>query len=70
MADSDKPIEEDLRYDDEEYNPAVEPKSAKAWLNLITEAEDAFEEWNSRCDNIDKQYASLGRLASMHAAQS
>ena len=65
MADSDKPIEEDLRFDDEEYNPAVKPKSARAWLNLLTESEDAFEDWNSRCDNIDQQYASLSRLSNM-----
>ena len=29
------PIEEDVRHDDLEYNPALEPKKAKAWLNLI-----------------------------------
>ncbi len=65
MADSDKPHEDDLRYDDEEYNPAVEPNKAKAWINLITEAEDAFEDWNNHCDKIDKQYASLSRLSDM-----
>src|SRR6187397_315845 len=65
MAEDTKPHEDDLRYDDEEYNPAVEPNSAKAWLNLLTESEDAFEDWNSRCDNIDKQYASLSRLSGM-----
>ena len=65
MTDSDKPVEEDLRYDDEEYNPAVEPKKAKAWLNLLEESEDAFESWNTHCDNIDKQYASLERLSRM-----
>ncbi len=26
MAESDKPVEEDIRHDDQEYNPAVEPK--------------------------------------------
>ena len=25
-----KPVEDDLRFDDEEFNPAVEPKKAKA----------------------------------------
>jgi hypothetical protein len=57
-----KPHDDDLRNDDQEYNPAVEPKSAKAWLNLLQESEDAFESWNAHCDNIDKLYASLERL--------
>src|SRR5215510_12346941 len=60
-----KPVEDDLRHDDEEYNPAVEPKSAKAWLNLLEESEKAFEPWNAHCDKIDKQYADLARLANM-----
>jgi hypothetical protein len=60
------PIEEDLRHDDLEFDPSIEPKSAKAWLNLLQESEDAFEDWNTRCDNIDKQYANLMRLADMH----
>src|SRR6478609_8328513 len=59
-----KPHDEDLRNDDQEYNPAVEPKSAKAWLNLLQESEDAFESWNAHCDNIDRLYASLERLGS------
>ena len=60
------PVEDDLRHDDEDYDPQVEPKSAKAWLNLLTESEEAFREYNDRCDNIDKQYANLSRLADMH----
>ena len=67
MADDLKPpIEEDIRFDDEEFNPALEPNSAKAWLNLLRESEDAFEDWNDHCDNIDRQYASLGFLAQMN----
>src|SRR6188768_2213771 len=58
-----KPTEEDTRHDDLEFNPALEPHSAKAWLNLLLESEDAFEGWNNHCDKIDKQYASLERLA-------
>ena len=53
MADydtADRPAEDDLRMDDEDYNPQVEPKSAKAWLNLLQESEDAFEHWNDHCD--------------------
>jgi hypothetical protein len=60
------PVEEDLRHDDIEFDPSVEPKSCRAWLNLLQESEDAFEDWNTRCDNIDKQYANLMRLADMH----
>jgi hypothetical protein len=58
-------VEDDIRYDDEEYNPSIEPKKAKAWLNLLEESEDAFEKWNDHCDKIDKLYASLDRLSHM-----
>jgi hypothetical protein len=65
-----KVVEDDIRHDDLEYNPAaveaIEPKSSKAWLNLLQESEDAFADWHARCDNIDKQYASLMRLADMN----
>ena len=57
------PVEEDIRSEDHEFNPTLEPKSAKAWLNLLQESEDAFEDWNNHCDNIDRQFASLMRLA-------
>jgi hypothetical protein len=57
------PEAEDVRHDDLEFNPALEPESAKAWLNLLIESEDAFEPWNKHCDNIDKQFASLERLS-------
>jgi len=60
---SDKPVDDDVRHDDLEFNPSLEPKSAKAWLNLLEESEDAFEDWNDHCDNIDKQFASLERLS-------
>jgi hypothetical protein len=63
MADDSAPIEDDIRHDDLEYNPAVEPRKSKAWLNLLEESEDAFEKWNGHCDNIDKMFASLERLA-------
>ena len=60
-----KPVEDDLRHDDEEFNPAVEPKSAKAWLNLLEESETAFKDWNDHCDKIDKLFADLARLSNM-----
>jgi len=60
-----KPVEADVRFEDQDYNPAMEPKKAKAWLNLLLESEDAFEDWNNHCDKIDRQYASLQRLSNM-----
>jgi len=57
------PTQEDERHDDHEYNPAIEPGSAKAWLNLLRESEKAFERWNDHCDAIDKRYANLERLS-------
>lgn len=65
-----KSVELDLREDDLEYDPAaveaIEPKSSKAWLNLLQESEDALDDYNKRCDNIDRQYANLARLADMN----
>jgi hypothetical protein len=59
------PIEEDLRHDDLEYNPALEPRKSKAWINMLEESEKVFERWNDHCDKIDKQYANLERLSGM-----
>src|SRR5262245_18564122 len=58
-----KPVGDDLRHDDLEYNPALEPSKSKTWLNLLEESETAFEPWNMHCDRIEKQYASRERLA-------
>lgn len=60
---ADKPVDDDIRYDDEEFNPNLEPGSAKAWINLLEESETAFERWHTHCDNIDKLFASLERLS-------
>ena len=65
MPQNSAPVEDDIRYDDEEYNPNIEPKKSRAWLNLLQESENAFENWNIHCDNIDKQFASLERLSNM-----
>jgi hypothetical protein len=62
---ADAPVGDDIRHDDLEFNPAIEPQSAKAWLNLLEESETAFEKWNDHCDKIEKQYANLERLANM-----
>jgi hypothetical protein len=58
-----RPTDDDTRHDDLEYNPAVEPRKSKAWINLLEESEKAYERWNMHCDRIDRQYASLERLA-------
>lgn len=46
-------------------DPAVEPKSSRAWLAAITQAEKAFADYQNRADNIDKLYASLRHLSNM-----
>src|SRR5262245_12649460 len=56
---------DDMRHDDIEFNPRLEPTKAKAWLNMLEESETAFEPWNAHCDRIDKQFANLERLSQM-----
>jgi hypothetical protein len=57
--------DDDIRHDDLEFNPELEPGSSKAWLNLLQESEDAFRDYNTHCDRIDENFAALERLASM-----
>ena len=59
------PTAEDERAGDAEYNPAMEPEKAKAWLNMLLESEKAFEEYNYACDNIEKLYANLEILRNL-----
>ena len=59
------PTSEDERSTDQEYNPAIEPEKATAWLNMLRESEKAFEEYNYACDNIEKLYANLEILRSL-----
>jgi hypothetical protein len=40
-------------------------KSSRGWLSLIRKAEKAFQDWQDKSDSIDKQYASLSRLAAI-----
>jgi hypothetical protein len=47
----------------DEVNVFTEPQNAQVWFDMLQEAEKAFEDWQFRCDNIDKQYASLERLS-------
>lgn len=56
MADEDLP--------DTELDPSADPpESSRAWLALIKHAEKEFRTYQDKCDNIDKLYASLERLA-------
>ena len=59
--------DEDIRHDDLEFEPSLEPKSSRAWINLLEESEKAFEDWNDHCDRIDKQYGTLERLSERNA---
>jgi hypothetical protein len=52
----------DIRHDDLEFDPTIEPRESRAWLNLLKESEKAFDDWNTRCDNIDRRYANIERL--------
>ena len=53
----------------DEVNVYSEPKNARVWLDMLIEAERSFESWHDRCDNIDKQYANLDRLADKERAK-
>ena len=48
----------------DEVNVFTEPQNAQVWFDMLQEAEKVFEDWQDRCDNIDKQYANLERLSS------
>lgn len=53
----------DAQFEQPDYDPSVDPESSKAWLNLIEDAEKAMHDWQQKCDNIDKRFADLSRLA-------
>ena len=60
----------DFTEHDLEYNPEARPlKEAGAWPNLLREAEDVFDNWYTRCDNIDKKYANIDRLVNLPRAK-
>lgn len=40
-------------------------KSSAYWQNRLKDAERAMEAWNRRCDNIDKLYANVEKLANL-----
>jgi hypothetical protein len=51
--------------DAEDVAEGKAPRSAKSWLSAIEKSQRAFEPYQLRCDNIDKLYANLERLASL-----
>lgn len=53
----------DIDEGDEGRKP--EPKSSKRWLAWVEEAEQAFKDWQSKADSLDKLYANLNDLASL-----
>src|SRR5215831_5582147 len=63
------PSRADIRTDDIEYNPQIEPRKSRAWLNLLQESETAFREWNDHCDRADKRYANIARLSTTGRAK-
>lgn len=46
-----------------DYDPSIDKESSKAWLNLITDAEKAMQDWQDRSDKIDKIYADGNRMS-------
>lgn len=55
MADDINEIEDEYDDDDSE--------EAKPWQDLVIESERALQDWQDRCDKIDKIYADLGHRA-------
>lgn len=56
-----EPDSDDLH--DDQVDPAINPKDARAWLAQIKAAEEAFDDYQTRADNIDRLYSSLQQLA-------
>lgn len=70
MADDYNDASDDLdpSLDDDQGGEGPEPKSSKTWLALITQSEKAFSDYQQRCDNIDRLFASLSALAGSSGA--
>lgn len=58
---------EDTTLADREFDPAdgEGARDAKAWLNLLDDAEGKFREWQEKADRIDELYANLERQANV-----
>lgn len=57
MIDTEGPL------DEQEKQDAISAGESKPWLDMLRDAEKAFEFYQSKCDNIDKLYADLQRQA-------
>lgn len=60
-------MDEDHNIDDDAYDPeANKPKSSKKWLSMLADADKAGQQdYDDRCDNIDKRFADMERLANV-----
>lgn len=59
--------ENEVIEDDDAYDPeANKPKSSKKWLSMLADADKAGQQdYDDRCDNIDKRFADMERLANV-----
>lgn len=57
MADDTGPLAE------QEVREAIAAGEAKPWLDMLKDAEKAFQTYQDKCDNIDSMYADLERQA-------
>lgn len=51
---------------DEDLEGGPAPKASGPWLSLISRATKEFDEYNARCDKIDKLYADLGKKSAVY----
>lgn len=50
-------------------DPFEDLRASKPWLEAIADAEKDFEQYHKTCDNVDKQYANLEKLAGRENAE-
>lgn len=52
-----------LATEEQMEDPFADMRSAKPWLQMLKDSEKVMANWHERCDNIEKLYADLERLA-------
>lgn len=57
----------DAPADGADVDPFADMRASKPWLEAIADAEKAFQEYQDKCDNIDKLYSDLKTLSGSHA---
>ncbi|PDT15894.1 hypothetical protein CO670_15475 [Rhizobium sp. J15] len=57
----------DLATDNQPVDPYADMRNARPWLDEIQDAEKCFQEYQDKCDNIDKAYADLKSLSGANA---